>query len=321
MRKRICVAGDLHAHHLSPTHRKDNYPESIVAKLRESLYIAREQKVDAYIHLGDIFHTLDPDGSIRNAVINTFKYDDSGEEWEFPRYTCVGNHDIKRSYANMPRSALKSLLESGGVQLVDEYLEDLRIGFIHWQKDAEQRLLGGLMQDLGHEAIIWCCHTTILSKRHPHLEEQVVFDELPTNEDCKLVITGHIHHPDQCERFDGVKFVNPGSICRRDRTPENFSRVPKVLIVDYALDGSKLKYKLMPITCARVGDDIFDQEEYEKDKKQEKQTKEYLDRIESMEGWNDDDAMSLKESGAAKGIPDDILELAIAAVENAQENE
>ena len=53
--KKVIVVGDVHLDHRKVKSRIDNYMESSLLDFKETLKIAKAQKADAIIYLGDIF--------------------------------------------------------------------------------------------------------------------------------------------------------------------------------------------------------------------------------------------------------------------------
>ena len=58
MIKRFLIIGDNHLDSKTPLSRLDNYMETCLQELLETLQIAKANKVDYYILLGDIFNRI-----------------------------------------------------------------------------------------------------------------------------------------------------------------------------------------------------------------------------------------------------------------------
>ena len=54
----------------------------------------------------------------------------------------------------------------------------------------------------------------------------VLFNEVKTHEKTKLIVCGHVHDAMESDREDGVKFINPGSVCREKLNEANKVKEP-----------------------------------------------------------------------------------------------
>ena len=231
------------------------------------------------VFVGDIFHKFDPAGVCRNAVLREFLEFQSYEHIRYPAmYTCIGNHDIANSDDNLPNSALGCLLDVGALVRGD-CEHEIAIQFTHWESGIEDRMRN---TDLltASKALIHVAHAYILTKPAPF--NHVLFSELPLNPECKLVIAGHYHSPMDETRSDGVRFINPGSICRFEFNEENMTRQPQVVVVDYFPDGSYMDISYVPLECSKPGAEIFSVEEATAVREADKSTKRYVQQMTTL---------------------------------------
>lgn len=80
---------DPHISDITPSSRRDDYPQAILNKFNELKKICEEQSIDYLVMEGDVFHR--PSGlSLRwlNLFVDCFK------SFPCPLYSIVGNHDI-----------------------------------------------------------------------------------------------------------------------------------------------------------------------------------------------------------------------------------
>jgi predicted phosphodiesterase len=318
-RARVLFIGDTHANDKTPEWRSDNYLDTCVSELAEALAVAHERRCDAVVHLGDVFHRLEPSGECRNRILATFQTDSNGDPWPFRKFVVLGNHDIRSHIDNLERSALGTLIYAGAVEK-EEACEGLRLGFGHFQSGIEDALREGFLLEKppfqGKPPLIWALHAMVVTRKPP-FEDYILFEELPLDSTCRLVVAGHYHPPLEQVRSDGTRFINPGSVCRLSLKADERTRQPSVLMVDYALDGSDFQTEMIPLTSCLPASEIFRLEEAEVQAAQSKLMDHYLAQIGMVTAAavSDDLSQSLHETGRAKNIPEAVIKRAVKAVE------
>lgn len=316
-RGRVLFIGDTHANDRTPEWRNDNYLNACVIELAEALSIADERGCDAVVHLGDVFHRLEPSGECRNRILATFRHDEGGRPWPFRKFVVLGNHDIRSHIDNLERSALGTLICAGVVEHT-EGCEELGLGFGHFHSGIEDALRGGWLQ--GKPPLIWALHAMVVTSKPP-FDDYILFDEMPLDTACRLVVAGHYHPPLEQVRTDGARFINPGSVCRLSLKADELTRQPSVLLVDYALDGSDLRTEMITLTSCRPASEIFRIAEAEARATQSALMGRYLAQIGAVIAYTatDDLCQSLHDAGRAKGVPDAVILTAVKAVKIVQQ--
>lgn len=311
-RARVLFIGDTHANDKTPEWRSDNYLDACVCELAEALAVAREHGCDAVVHLGDVFHRLEPSGECRNRILKTFQQDEAGRPWPFRKFVVLGNHDIRSHADNLERSALGTLIWAGAVECADAD-EGLRLGFGHFQVGIEDRLRDGWL--VGQTPLIWALHAMVVTRKV--MFAHVLFDDIPLDPSCRLVVAGHYHPPLTQVRADGVRFVNPGSVCRLSLKADELTRQPAVLLVDYALDGSDFQTEAIPLAACRPAEEIFHLSKASAQARQEELTDQYLAQIGEVAllASADDLCEGLLAAGLAKGVPDAVVARAMQAID------
>ena len=311
-RARVLFIGDTHANDKTPEWRSDNYLDACVSELAEALAVARERGCDAVVHLGDVFHRLEPSGECRNRILKTFQQDEAGRPWPFRKFVVLGNHDIRSHTDNLGRSALGTLIWAGAVECVDSD-EGLRLGFGHFHVGIEDRLRDGWL--VGQTPLIWALHAMVVTRKV--IFAHVLFEDIPLDASCRLVVAGHYHPPLAQVRADGVRFINPGSVCRLSLKADELTRQPAVLMVDYALDGSNFQTEAIPLAACRPAEGIFRLAQASAQARQEELTDQYLALIGEVALLADADDMGegLLAAGLAKGVPDEVVARAMRAVD------
>ena len=104
---KVLFIGDTHGDDNSPDKRKDSYLEACLEEMQECVNIADERNCDLVVHLGDVFHRIEPGPLIRNGYLKILS------KSKTPWYTVIGNHDVKHNLAYYPQSSIRTLVESG----------------------------------------------------------------------------------------------------------------------------------------------------------------------------------------------------------------
>lgn len=323
MIKRVLFIGDNHIDDFQPIGRVDDYFKTGQDELLESLQIGRNEKVDAVVFLGDIFHRMEPSGQVRNSVLRLLMSDENGKPWPFEKYITVGNHDIRHNPANLERSTLGTLIQTGVLKYVD-VATHLGIGFVHFAPHVCEQLGAGMLQEIQsryEEPIyIWAMHASVTPGKY--FGDHIQIEDVVVNDPCKLLVCGHIHMPMRHLRTDKVLFMNPGSIGRTALRKEHVDRMPEVMLVEYETDDGTYKIGMQALECCQPADEIFSVQAADNRKRQKADTQKYIRQLSALSVLNEDinkyDA--LRASGESKSLEPSVIDLAVSALRAAGEN-
>lgn len=303
--------GDTHGDDNTPEKRKDSYLEACLEELQECVDIADSKGCDIVVHLGDIFHRIEPGPLIRNGYLKIlFKA-------KTPWYTVIGNHDVKHNLAYYPQSSIRTLIEAGAINSGDS-IDEYGIYLAHHTAELNDQLRDGYLLDKPYPIV--AAHATITLG--PFFGSYVLFDDVKTNDKTKLIVCGHVHDAMEKERADGVKFINPGSVCREKLNEANKVKVPQILYVEYDLSGNIYKTEYIKLNCCKPANEIFKIEEAQLVKDNKKDTQQYIKQISTMNLFLDDVDIfeSLRQSAKIKNIDDKVLDLAIQTLTSVNDN-
>ncbi len=292
LKKRILVVGDNHLDSKTPASRLDNYMESGLMELKETLRIAKATKCDDYVLLGDLFNRIDVGGECRNRAIEILASDD-GEPWPFEKYLTIGNHDIAHDPDKMEKSAAQSLVSAGILKCADTIPGMMR--FMHFTPYLDQSLRDGVLKEYDEKIIF--LHASITEK--PLMFDHVLFSELEVNPRTKLLFSGHIHRRMQAEK-PGVKFFNPGSLGRPEISSDYEKNKVSVLLVEYDFDTDEYKTKLIELKSSLPYDVVFDIDANKKRKIENKNTELFINAVTGVS----------VDSGITSSITEDLLAFA-----------
>jgi DNA repair exonuclease SbcCD nuclease subunit len=92
---------DDHKRGTSPENRTDNFPATLVRKLKELVEIAQEYEVDYILHGGDFFDVPSPAISVCADFLEVY------QQFSVPVFAIPGNHDLfGHNTATLPRTML-----------------------------------------------------------------------------------------------------------------------------------------------------------------------------------------------------------------------
>lgn len=262
---KIIFVGDVHLSEKNPLARIDDYNEAILKKLEQIYSLALEQKVDAVVFLGDIFHLKAPSKNSFKLVNRVVKYLRRFWRANIPVMLLVGNHDLMYGdLSSIPRQPIGILREMDGV------FTNLTLGL-----DGGEGQLGGVSLtgvDFSNEPMdkqleyiqsiprhskynIVCVHTNIVSGNTLFKEAGIKLDEI-TNKNIDLIVNGHIHFPTIIgHNKSDIIYVQPGAISRGSLDTENLSRDVNIVMVGF--DETGIKHKVIKLDI-EPAEKVFD---------------------------------------------------------------
>ena len=227
----LLVIGDPHIEGRSPGFRKDDFPQTILGKVRWCVEHARKNKL-LPVFLGDVFDKPrdNPTWMIGELIEMLMPY---------PAIGIYGNHDCADPQLG-ENDSLSILIKAGCYQLVDA--DDYWTGLIEgrrvvvagssYRQDIPQYFdIDKIPKDSMFEqapTVVWLTHHDIdignykNGKFGPY--EMMNVD---------LLINGHIHRPAKPVRKGQTTWMNPGNISRRSRSEHAKKHVPSVLEVTF----------------------------------------------------------------------------------------
>jgi DNA repair exonuclease SbcCD nuclease subunit len=240
----LLVIGDPHIEGRTPGFRKDDFSQTILAKLRWCLEHARKNRL-LPVFLGDVF-----DKPRDNPTWLIGELIEMLMPW--PAVGIYGNHDCADPQLG-ENDSLSILLKSGCYQLVSS--DNFWTGLIEgrrvvvagssYREDIPQYFdLDKVPKETMFEespTVVWLSHHDIdignyqNGKFGPY--EMINVD---------LLINGHIHRPAKPVRKGQTTWMNPGNISRRSRSEHSRNHVPTVLEVTFPESGFKTETVPIP---------------------------------------------------------------------------
>lgn len=286
-----------------PKWRVDDHYKTQFEELEEVSLIAKSNKVDMIIGLGDLIHHPDVSHTLVSDIMNWCK------TLPCAFYTIVGNHCCYAYRTNdLKSSALGVLFESGAINRLDELVfekEKVIIRGIHANLDPR---IGNYFFDKKYKDYykLVASHNFIIPHTVPF--DAILPNQIHTN--ANLVALGHYH-----QRFEhienSINFINPGSL---SRWAINEQHQPQVLVLDTVTNT------IIPIAlkCSRPANEIFDLLAAAEMKSTEMNLQNFVDSLENTSFENVDVEQVLLIEGKKQQIDQNIVNRALVKVQQAK---
>ncbi len=240
----LLVIGDPHIEGRQPGFRKDNFPETILGKVRWCLDYAQKSKL-LPAFLGDVF-----DKPRDNPTWMIGQLIEMLMPW--PAIGIYGNHDCADPQLS-ENDSLSILIKAGCLRLVSET--------DYWTGDIEGRrvVVAGssyrqrIPQHFDLETVpkhsLFDAKPTVIWMTHHDIDignyENGKFGPFEMM-NVDLLINGHIHRPAEPVRKGQTTWMNPGNISRRSRSEHARNHVPRVLEITFPDSGYDVKMITVP---------------------------------------------------------------------------
>lgn len=238
---------DTHLKSTAPRGRRDNYVGTILAKLAEVDRLARDLKVDALIHGGDLFDIPQVSFRLMSRVVEFFL------SLPCPAFVLPGNHDVSGySLGVLPSTSLGFLAEVGIFTLLRE---PVKIGgtTIYPLPLTVAPVAEAYKVPEDGVSIIVAHDNVVPSPVHPVIPHLVM---TPNLSNADLVLLGH-WHPGWPEpiKLGQTIYVNPGSLVRTDRGDSSKDR--KVSAAYIVVESGNINVEHIPLTSAQPYEKVF----------------------------------------------------------------
>lgn len=251
---------DTHIRANTPVRRKDNFTESLLEKFHEIKNIGYNNKVDFYVHGGDILDRPDvPIQTIRRftKILQSFRR---------PIFFVPGNHDIYAyNLESIERTALPLLDDFNILTIMNDdspicfSVDDTSVALHSASYSSDLDTDIGRKRYIVNEKLadfdVLFAHGMLLTKPFKMIDYTLVDDISYTKAD--LTLSGHYHTGFPIQKIDNKLFYNPGSVARMSASQIEYDRKPKVLIVEMN-KGEDIKITDYFLKSAKPGSEILD---------------------------------------------------------------
>lgn len=237
---------DLHLAGETPRHRIDNFPKTLIEKLKESYEVVEKRGCSFMVFGGDWFNNH-----------RIFSYDVIAEAMEvvceagIPTYSVIGEHDLCGHNIQTYQTSTLAFFVRRCPQMKIIW-EPMTIGDVvlypKHEPDRMEEMTSVLVDDSKYNVLV--CHELITCDRAP-------FDIIDTNTlklPFDLVLSGDLHSGYVPHHVGDTWYCNPGSIARRSTS--DAKRFPQIAIIEVE-KGGKPFIELVPLRCAKPGTEVF----------------------------------------------------------------
>ena len=300
---------DPHCKGVNPSARLGDFQEDMLCKFHEIGNLIKEYKVDAVICGGDLFDSPAVSLSVCDAFVDVM------EGWGVRILVCRGNHD---EIGHNPNASGQSVLDHifrrsikiehlGGTAFKDDtaYVE----GFDYYHNIENDINEKGLMSSLPGvtKKSIAVVHAFIVDKAFLPQIPHCVIQNIKT--DFDLVLLSHVHWQMGVIKAGKTVFVSPGALCRTSISDVN--RMPAVVFID---TGEPV-LKMIPLTCAKPGDVLFDTSKIADTKEFNGRIDDFINSLQSAKFQGLNLKATIEAVGKEKGVGRDVINETIRRVE------
>jgi len=330
----LVFAGDLHAKHINPASRTDDYNEAFFKKLGFIEDVLRKTEASALIVGGDVFNDVPSTvpHSLVNRLIETFG------AFPCPVAVSPGNHDmVYRKLSLMDATPLGVLAKAHAVNLVTttDVSEPLRVWSpegdmeveIHGRQYVQDEDLG-FLKSVRYEKTdavkVLSIHHNVDTHAGRHYNEpQFSYEQLSKGSGAPfdLVNVGHLHTDGGIQEVSDTVFMRLGALMRGSLRYEDINRVPAVAGVRVSWEpfkscsqlrayaGKTLYYKWSHIRLpVEPVSSVFDLEAYEQRKEEGKSMDKFIAELASTSVTSVDPLGMLRELQMGPSIRSTVIE-------------
>jgi DNA repair exonuclease SbcCD nuclease subunit len=271
-RMKFLFFADGHLRGINSVNRKGDYFSDWMDKFDELLAIAKKEKCDFIIDVGDLFDVSNPSFRILDALA------DKVEKAKINIYSLQGNHNLHCGHIeNSSSTGLAHLQKRCKYfnNLLEFDSEGFKIIGVEYEHNIEEQLKEGIFfnSDVDDYKIL-VVHALVTPGKFFDEVSYLTPEQFPT--DANLVLLGHYHHP-FAQKVGNTDFLNIGCFGRLSIAEHDIE--PSVAIIDTDLR----QVKVIKLKSAKPGNKIFDLEKYNELKVAKKDIKDFLESLNSVE--------------------------------------
>lgn len=276
---------DTHVRGNSPSSRLDDFPKTIIRKIKYIGELGRQLEVDGYIHGGDWLDRPDVSYSILSELVQAL------EEFKKPIYSVLGNHDIygynPSTYERTALSVLgacKFITRLSKTPIIIEK-DGTKVSLTGRDSDFELDKNGNIehyvnIADVPGAVKINTIHGFLCKNEWPNVPCTTIDSILHTPAD--ITLTGHEHSGFEVVERNGKLFCNMGALARVSCSVGDVNREVKVALI--TVDGSRFKIDLipLPIDIARPANEVLDRDKLLQEKEHQKQLETFMHNLNDL---------------------------------------
>lgn len=305
---------DSHIRGKNSENRIGDYYSDVMNKIKEVINLAKELKVKAILHGGDLYDSE----LVSNVMVDEFidLVENSGIEWYIlpGNHDCIGNnwelsksttlaHIFRRSKLinELNKLSLRSITHKGN------YFKYIIQGFKYFHNIEQHIKNKGLVcEALNSPFKIAIIHALVTLKPLPFQAMHVVAKDIKT--DFDVVLVAHNHHFWGIKEINGTKFVNVGCLGRRKIDEKDIK--PSCLLIDTETKD----LKIIELKCAKKGSEVFDLEKVKEIKQFEGEINNFIKSLSDVKIQGLDIRGMVEFIGKEKKVEQEIIKECITRV-------
>ena len=298
MRTKFAFFTDSHLAGESPRHRKDNFPQAIISKVREVYATAEAEGCDFVAHGGDWFNSY-----------RIFSYEILSDCMDIvcgsklQTYIVIGEHDLYgHNMATFPSSTLSFVVKQcGKISVLWEPTEVCPGVILHGKHEPDKMAeVLSRSKDLSKVNIL-VCHELLTPDEAPF---EVIKTDTLRNTGFDLIVSGDLHCGYPTHQVDGTWFCNPGSLARR--ATSDAYRFPQMAIISIE-KGKAPDIEIRRLTCAKEGSEVFGESIAEVARSNDVDATKFADELLQFESESADVHDLVQKAGKASGLREEVL--------------
>lgn len=273
---------DTHHTMLNPTHRLDNLFLTTIQKVEEIAQVAKDLKVDAVFHEGDLYHSPIISDTVATIIGQLYKKFDN-------LFILPGNHDLKGNNINTLNQTKLGLMTGLGIGKIVNYGDIYKFekngitvqltgspSDFDINNDKEKFILRQKECDIA----IHLVHAMLL-QQDAKFGKYMPIREIQEETVADITISGDFHLGFDPIEYNGKVFLNSGAIARRTILMDEINRMPQYAIINI-YDDKSFDYEYIPLKCAKKGIEVLDRSKMEEKKEYQKEIENFKDIIKSL---------------------------------------
>ncbi|ACV62266.1 metallophosphoesterase [Desulfofarcimen acetoxidans DSM 771] len=314
---------DTHIRGNSPQGRLDNFPETLARKLSEVVQLANRLEVAALLHGGDLFDTPNPTLAVTGIFTDILK------QCRAPVIAVAGNHDLfAYNPATLGRTMLGFLARLGLLKLLQPgerlYFKSPNLTVqltgqhFHAELDREEPRRGYLTDKKDCDLAVHMVHGMLLQKNIFPGALYTLIEHIAPHTQADFTLCGHAHLGFADTKINERYFINPGAMVRLSAMPEEISRRPQVVLLDFS--SAAAKYSKIPLQSALPGEQVLDRSHIDAKVFQEEKLAAFVQSIKAAGEYEISDINDIVNNIAvSKKLPDEVREEALKRLAAVQE--
>jgi DNA repair exonuclease SbcCD nuclease subunit len=317
---------DTHGRANNPASRKDNFPETILNKIRWVINYAKNEDADAIVHGGDWVNSPDTTPAFIRKLAEILS------SFGKPIYTVIGNHD---EYGQNPQTFEKtplSILEAAGMItrlsvdnpiIIEDSSKTTRIQLTGVDANYDLDKEGRVSDYIEVPSTVSCnkihvVHGFLTDRIWPQVPCTLIDSILSTKAD--IILSGHEHGGFGVIQRNGKIFCNPGALARVSASIGDVNQEVKVAVIIAEGPAADVQLERLPASVVKPASEVIDRDKLIEEKMHQDHLNNFINDINNLKvGQTFNIYHVLEEIAKQENLSADIVELTRLNLQKAEE--